>query len=138
VQALQSKGLSRATDIQGLAYEQIYNGTDVLIGAETGSGKTLAYMLPLIDRYVQNQLTHGDEMHQHPLPAVQGIILAPTNSLCDQIIEMSMFIQDYLKQHSINVQLGIISHLAVITQSHHIFIIRNQSQYGTRLQISKH
>jgi hypothetical protein len=35
--------MTTATDIQSLAYEQIYNGTDVLIGAETLQRRWVKY-----------------------------------------------------------------------------------------------
>lgn len=77
---LSNSGFTVATDIQVKAFSQIVSGKDVIIGAETGSGKTLSYVLPLLSRYA---ITNPNNKK------TRGLILAPTNDLCNQIFSMS-------------------------------------------------
>ncbi len=99
LEALVSKKLYASSDIQGLSYQPIFDGKNVVIGAETGSGKTLSYILPLLDRYLVKQ-------SQKSSSSLAGIILAPTNSLCDQIIDMTNFIKLSLIERGYHIQMG--------------------------------
>lgn len=50
------------------------SGRDLLVRAKTGSGKTLAYLLPLLQKLLQNKPS-----------AIAGVILVPTRELCTQV-----------------------------------------------------
>jgi CRISPR/Cas system-associated endonuclease/helicase Cas3 len=94
VKALERNNYSLATDVQTRSFSFIKSGKDVVIGAETGSGKTLAYLLPLVDRAIEVRKTQKIEDYK----TMRGIILAPTSELCDQIIRMTKFITETLKE----------------------------------------
>jgi superfamily II DNA/RNA helicase len=109
VDRLKTQGLEYATSIQSKTIPAILSGKDTIIGAETGSGKTLSYMLPLFIKYGLQPLSMKSEEHHRqiypgqensegqiasvsPRRPFRGLILAPTNELCDQIFRMSSFL----------------------------------------------
>jgi len=71
--ALDKKGFTQATPIQGGAIPYFMEWKDVVAKAPTGTGKTLAFGIPMVE--------HIDPDSD----AVQGLILAPTRELAIQI-----------------------------------------------------
>lgn len=53
------------------------NNHDIILNAQTGSGKTMAFLLPYIDKLMQNEFTRT----KNPT----SLILAPTRELAGQI-----------------------------------------------------
>ena len=75
LRALEKKGFTQATAIQGGAIPHFMEWKDVIAKAPTGTGKTFAFGIPMIE-------------HIDPeLPEVQGLILAPTRELAIQICD---------------------------------------------------
>lgn len=70
--------LPRPSRIQNLAYFDIANGSNTVIGEQAGSGKTLAYLLPLLQRHVWGVKGRGPKL----------MILVPTSDLAEQIVEV--------------------------------------------------
>ena len=73
MKALDKKGYTQATPIQGGAIPYFMEWKDVVAKAPTGTGKTFAFGIPMVE-HVDSQ---SDE--------VQGLILAPTRELAIQI-----------------------------------------------------
>ncbi len=73
LKALEKKGYGYPTTIQAEAIPHFLQWRDVIAKAPTGTGKTFAFGIPMIE--------HIDAA----LPAVQGLILAPTRELAIQI-----------------------------------------------------
>ena len=73
LKALDKKGYSIATPVQGLAIPHFMEWKDVIAKAPTGTGKTYAFGIPMIE-HINSE---SDE--------VQGLILAPTRELAQQI-----------------------------------------------------
>ena len=71
--ALDKKGFTQATAIQGGAIPYFMQGRDVVAKAPTGTGKTYAFGIPMVE--------HVDPESDQ----VQGLILAPTRELAVQI-----------------------------------------------------
>lgn len=69
-------GISEPTEIQQQAIPEILAGHDLMASAETGSGKTAAFLLPIIQKLVENPA---------PNSATRVLILAPTRELARQI-----------------------------------------------------
>jgi ATP-dependent RNA helicase RhlE len=67
-----SKGFSMPTPIQDKSIPHILRGSDIVGIANTGTGKTAAFLIPLIDKVLQN-------------PKEQILIVAPTRELALQI-----------------------------------------------------
>ena len=73
MKALDKKGFTQATPIQGGAIPYFMDWKDVVAKAPTGTGKTFAFGIPMVE--------HIDPDSD----AVQGLILAPTRELAIQI-----------------------------------------------------
>jgi len=71
--ALDKKGFTQATPIQGGAIPCFMDWKDVVAKAPTGTGKTFAFGIPMVEH-----IDPGSD-------AVQGLILAPTRELAIQI-----------------------------------------------------
>ncbi|WP_413377762.1 DEAD/DEAH box helicase [Alkalihalobacillus sp. 1P02AB] len=75
VRALEEMGFAEATPIQNATIPTTLAGKDVIGQAQTGTGKTGAFGVPLIEKInVEND-------------HVQGLILAPTRELANQVSE---------------------------------------------------
>src|SRR3990167_5693389 len=51
--ALEKMGVETMFPIQEKTFKLIFDGNDVIGRAKTGTGKTLAFVIPLIERYIQ-------------------------------------------------------------------------------------
>lgn len=65
-----------ATPIQEAAIPVVLEGRDLLACAQTGTGKTAAYLLPVIERLVEDG---------YPQDSVNCVVMAPTRELAQQI-----------------------------------------------------
>lgn len=74
ITAIANKGYKTPTPIQDKIISHIIEGSDVVGIADTGSGKTAAFLVPLINKIMQN-------------PREQILIVAPTRELAVQIDE---------------------------------------------------
>ena len=72
VEALREQGIEKPTTIQEKAIPAIHNGKDLIGISRTGSGKTAAFGIPMLE-----MVTKGD--------GIQGLVLAPTRELANQI-----------------------------------------------------
>ncbi|CAL8080367.1 unnamed protein product [Orchesella dallaii] len=80
---LKKCGYDRPTPIQKHGSPQLINGLHVMCCAQTGSGKTAAFLLPIINRLLQQQDTLTPAMTAPATP--EALILAPTRELAIQI-----------------------------------------------------
>lgn len=72
---VQAANYTEPTPIQSAAIPVVMQGTDVMGLAQTGTGKTAAFVLPILNRLLQNG--HGGK--------VRALVLAPTRELAVQI-----------------------------------------------------
>lgn len=72
IEGLTKIGYTEATEVQEKSFPLVESGKDVIVRSKTGSGKTFAFLLPLL-----NKLT--------PDRHVQGLVIAPTRELAQQI-----------------------------------------------------
>ena len=75
LRAVTELGYENQTPIQERAIPALIAGRDVLGQAQTGTGKTAAFALPLLEKLDYSQRS------------VQGLILAPTRELANQVAE---------------------------------------------------
>ncbi len=73
VKGLQHEGITHATNIQEQSIPLIHEGKDLVGISRTGSGKTASFGIPLLEKV--------DESNR----SVQGLVLAPTRELANQI-----------------------------------------------------
>ena len=74
--ALYDMHFDECTPIQELAIPPVLEGRDLLAVAQTGTGKTAAYLLPVIERLVNDN---------YPQEKVNCVVMAPTRELAQQI-----------------------------------------------------
>lgn len=74
--ALRAANFKQPTDIQKEAIPQIIVGSDVLGIAQTGTGKTAAFVLPMLERILNE-----------PKRGIRSLILCPTRELAVQVAE---------------------------------------------------
>ena len=74
--ALYDMHFDECTPIQELAIPPVLGGRDLLAVAQTGTGKTAAYLLPVIERLVNDN---------YPQDCVNCVVMAPTRELAQQI-----------------------------------------------------
>ncbi|WP_285164641.1 DEAD/DEAH box helicase [Shewanella goraebulensis] len=104
--AIADCGYKTMTPVQQQAIPAIRRGEDVLASAQTGTGKTAAFVLPMLQKMVENprELQHSN---------TRALILTPTRELAAQVAEN---INDYSKNINIEV-LTIYGGVKVATQA---------------------
>jgi ATP-dependent RNA helicase DDX24/MAK5 len=74
---------SKPTPIQRAAIPEILHGHDVIGKAATGSGKTLAFGIPILERYLEQQVSTADGEGRKGSPL--ALVLSPTRELAHQL-----------------------------------------------------
>lgn len=82
VSALQSLGFEQPTDVQSQAIPHVLAGKDVMAGAQTGTGKTAAFGLPILQRFLDNQVEREANSK-----VVRALVLVPTRELAQQVFD---------------------------------------------------
>ncbi|KAL1978559.1 hypothetical protein VTN31DRAFT_1418 [Thermomyces dupontii] len=79
--------LSTMTDVQSLTIPEALNGGDVLAQAKTGTGKTLAFLLPVMQKVIENDPSLARKSFRQRSHArdIRAIIISPTRELAEQI-----------------------------------------------------
>ncbi|KAG7341589.1 ATP-dependent RNA helicase DbpA [Nitzschia inconspicua] len=89
LKALRRQGLHRLTEVQQQTFHAIFKGKNVVARSRTGTGKTMAFLIPALERLLEQQHEHNivDEPYsQHPpRHGIQILILVPTRELAVQI-----------------------------------------------------
>ncbi len=78
--AIATQGYRTPTPIQSQAIPVIFEGCDLLAGAQTGTGKTAAFALPIVQMLSETK-TH--KSRRHP----RALVLVPTRELAAQVSE---------------------------------------------------
>ncbi|ANE52728.1 DEAD/DEAH box helicase [Flavisolibacter tropicus] len=79
LKALQKEGYTHPTPIQAQSIPLVLKGQDLLGLAQTGTGKTAAFVLPILQRLVENHYESKGYRH------IRALILTPTRELASQI-----------------------------------------------------
>ncbi|MCP3900688.1 MAG: DEAD/DEAH box helicase, partial [Desulfobacteraceae bacterium] len=80
LKAVKTQGYTKPTPIQTQAIPKIFEGQDILAGAQTGTGKTAAFSLPLLQ-----MLSKKPSLKKRRKPRV--LVLTPTRELAAQVGE---------------------------------------------------
>ncbi|TKX24817.1 ATP-dependent RNA helicase-like protein 4 [Elsinoe australis] len=78
------------TDVQSATIRSALQGTDVIAQAKTGTGKTLAFLLPLLQRMIEDDPNLARSTYRPPRTSaddIRGIVISPTRELAEQIAE---------------------------------------------------
>jgi ATP-dependent RNA helicase RhlE len=78
--AIAAQGYTTPTPIQSGAIPLIFEGRDLLAGAQTGTGKTAAFALPIVQQL-------GENIPQQKRRAPRALVLVPTRELAAQVSE---------------------------------------------------
>ena len=78
--AITTQGYTTPTPIQSQAIPVIFEGCDLLAGAQTGTGKTAAFALPIVQMLSE---TTTYKKRRHP----RALVLVPTRELAAQVSE---------------------------------------------------
>ena len=89
--AIASQGYTTPTPIQSQAIPVIFEGCDLLAGAQTGTGKTAAFALPIVQMLSE---TTTYKKRRHP----RALVLVPTRELAAQVSEQ---LQNYGRRLSL-------------------------------------
>ncbi len=81
--AVKKANYARPTKIQSDVIPGVLAGGDMLVSAETGSGKTAAFVLPLLQKLIDQRHTDGRQCSRRPY--IQALILVPTRELVVQV-----------------------------------------------------
>jgi superfamily II DNA/RNA helicase len=76
--AVNELGFLQPTPVQQATFESALQGEDLFVSAETGSGKTAAYLLPALERLIEE-----------PGRGVRVLILLPTRELAQQVLKQA-------------------------------------------------
>jgi ATP-dependent RNA helicase RhlE len=80
MQAVKEAGYEKPTPIQARAIPHLLKGRDLLGLAQTGTGKTAAFVLPILQRLMENKKRAAPK-------SMRVLILTPTRELAVQIVE---------------------------------------------------
>lgn len=78
MKALEQQGFTAPTEVQQATLEIALSGKDLMVSAETGSGKTAAFLIPAIQRMLQQDA---------PNSGTRLLVLSPTRELAQQILK---------------------------------------------------
>ncbi|GAA3920017.1 DEAD/DEAH box helicase [Litoribacillus peritrichatus] len=97
LQAIENMGFTAPTTTQMQAIPAIKEGGDMVVTASTGSGKTLSFLVPMVQKILENY-----EFLEQPKKGqrVQTIILAPTRELASQINSVCTSLLEFTQLNS--------------------------------------
>ncbi|MGE3551086.1 MAG: DEAD/DEAH box helicase, partial [Geobacter sp.] len=81
LRAIAAHGYTTPTPIQAQAIPVIFEGCDLLAGAQTGTGKTAAFALPIVQR-----LSEAPPKEKRRKP--RALVLVPTRELAGQVSDV--------------------------------------------------
>lgn len=80
-------GYATMSEVQSQTITPALNGTDLVAQAKTGTGKTLGFLVPVLQRMLQEDPSLATRRARYNARAddIRGIILSPTRELAEQI-----------------------------------------------------
>lgn len=100
LRAIAAKGYSTPTPIQTQAIPVIFEGCDLLAGAQTGTGKTAAFALPIVQML-------GEEIPTEKRRLPRVLVLVPTRELAAQVSEQMQYFGRRLSLRSTKIYGGV-------------------------------
>ncbi|EUC36747.1 hypothetical protein COCCADRAFT_87326 [Bipolaris zeicola 26-R-13] len=80
--------LTTMTDVQTRTINEALSGVDIIAQAKTGTGKTLGFLIPVIQRIIQNDPKLGEKPRGYKRAKpddIRAIVISPTRELAEQI-----------------------------------------------------
>ncbi len=100
LKAISDKGYTSPTPIQTQAIPVIFEGCDLLAGAQTGTGKTAAFALPIVQKLGEKVPT---EKRRRP----RALVLVPTRELAAQVSDQMQYYGRRLSLRSTKIYGGV-------------------------------
>ena len=100
MRGIHAAGYTKPTPIQSLAIPPVLARKDVVGCAQTGTGKTAAFVLPLLHRLTEGEVSHA--RHRNP----RVLVLTPTRELAQQVQDAVSAYGRYLPLRAISVYGG--------------------------------
>jgi ATP-dependent RNA helicase RhlE len=100
LRAIAAQGYTTPTPIQTQAIPVIFEGCDLLAGAQTGTGKTAAFALPIVQRLSEKI---PPEKRRRP----RALVLVPTRELAAQVSEKMQYYGRRLALRSMKIYGGV-------------------------------
>ncbi|TQV98736.1 hypothetical protein V2A60_007558 [Cordyceps javanica] len=82
-------GYQTMSPVQAKTIAPALKGTDIVAQAKTGTGKTIAFLLPLLQRMINEDPTLATRSAKYDARSddIRGIVLSPTRELAEQIAD---------------------------------------------------
>uniref|UniRef100_A0A7S3DMB8 RNA helicase n=1 Tax=Entomoneis paludosa TaxID=265537 RepID=A0A7S3DMB8_9STRA len=87
-QGIVKMGYQQPTPVQRQALPVLLTGVDAVVMARTGSGKTAAFIVPLLEKLIQERQQEASAGSFQRKPGVRGVILSPTRELSLQTLKV--------------------------------------------------
>ena len=85
---IQKLGFQQPTPVQRQALPILLTGVDAVVMARTGSGKTAAFVIPLLEKLIQEREQESAAGSFQKRGGVRGVILSPTRELSLQTLKV--------------------------------------------------
>mmetsp|Transcript_20914 Transcript_20914/g.49461 ORF Transcript_20914/g.49461 Transcript_20914/m.49461 type:complete len:967 (-) Transcript_20914:97-2997(-) len=85
---IQKMGYQQPTPVQRQSLPVLLTGVDAVVMARTGSGKTAAFIIPLLEKLIQEREQEASAGSFQKRPGVRGVILSPTRELSLQTLKV--------------------------------------------------
>ncbi|KIW07864.1 uncharacterized protein PV09_01779 [Verruconis gallopava] len=89
IDAIKRMGIETMTEVQAATINTALRGTDIIAQAKTGTGKTIAFLLPILQRILENDpsLATRSGWRQTTASDIRALIISPTRELAEQIAD---------------------------------------------------
>ena len=88
LRAIEKVGFDEPTPVQHQVIPPAVAGKDLLVCAATGSGKTAAFLLPMLQRFLDQPSPHT---------GIRGLVLVPTRELARQVVDHFIQLASYTR-----------------------------------------
>ena len=98
LKSISKQGWSCPTPVQDKVIPLVLEGKDVVARAKTGSGKSAAYLIPIIQKIIQNK-----EIRKRLL---QCLVILPSKELCKQAYDQMILLTSYCSKDVQGLDIG--------------------------------
>ena len=78
-------GIHTMTDVQRMTINECLDGADLVAQAKTGTGKTIAFLMPIVQRILQDPNLENPRRDFARADDIRALIISPTRELAEQI-----------------------------------------------------
>jgi ATP-dependent RNA helicase MSS116, mitochondrial len=112
-------GIHTMTDVQRLTINECLDGADVVAQAKTGTGKTIAFLMPIVQRILQDPNLENRTRTRASAGDIRALIISPTRELAEQI---AVEAKKIVRGTAVKVQTGV----GGSQKSHHLRLMQQE------------